>query len=421
MGSLYIPEGQNAERSLLVGVQTPDQTDAGSLMSETGGLVEAAGARVVEHAVQNRHRPDSCTYIGKGKAQEIAELCESSDIDVVVFNNELTPAQQANLTDIIPAKILDRTQVILDIFAQRARSSEGKLQVELAQLNYLLPRLAGRGEELSRLGGGIGTRGPGETKLETDRRRIRKRIADLKKEIERVRSTRYQQRQARRRSRIPVVALVGYTNAGKSTLLNQLSGADVYTADQLFVTLDPTIREVILDSTRRILLCDTVGFIRGLPYELVAAFRATLEEVVEADLLMHVVDATDQEMLEHKRAVYSVLRQLRAHEKPILTVYNKMDQVSEPAVVSRLVARTPHSVAVSAVTGENIERLKAKTAGMLPGLLEDLTLHIPYTDGSIVAWLHEHGDVKREEYSQDGIDVDVTIRAEYADRVKTFA
>ena len=317
-------------------------------LAELAELATDAGLNVVDSFVQKRSHPEPGTFIGKGKAQELAEIVEPGDL--VIFDDELTPAQQANLSDLLDTPVIDRTQLILDIFAQRAQSNEGKIQVELAQLNYLLPRLTGKGTALSRLGGGIGTRGPGETKLETDRRRIRKRISDLRKELEEVRKTRGLHREGRKETMVPVVALVGYTNAGKSTLLKALTGSDTFIADQLFATLDPLIRRWELKEGRWVYLTDTVGFIRKLPHTLVAAFQATLEEVVHADLLLHVIDASHPQALEQTEAVEQVLQEIGATQ-PIISVYNKMDLVDYPLGV-----KVPDQ-AVSAGTGLNLDKL----------------------------------------------------------------
>jgi GTP-binding protein HflX len=329
-------------------------------IEELAQLVDSAGAKVVSSLVQERARRDPATLIGRGKVAELEAACEQAGADVVVFDDELSPAQQRNLEQAVGRKTLDRTQLILDIFARRARTREGRLQVELAQLDYLLPRLAGKGILLSRLGGGIGTRGPGETKLETDRRRIRQRIQAVRREIEHLRRERATRREARGRHEVPVVALVGYTNAGKSTLFNALTQSQAVVSDQLFMTLDPLVRKVRLGGGRAFLLVDTVGFIRKLPHSLVAAFRATLEEVVEADLLLHVVDASSDGVAEREAAVASVLHEIGAQDRPQLLVLNKIDRAPEgrPAAVE---AARPDAVPVSALHGHG-----------LPGLLDAL-------------------------------------------------
>jgi len=333
------------ENAILVGHQPLD---------ELRELATSAGARVIEEVVQHRNRPDPATYIGKGKAEELRDSIVVEGVDLVICDDELSPSQQKNLEEILDAKVIDRTGLILDIFARRARTKEGQLQVELAQLNYRLTRLAGYRDYLSRLGGGIGTRGPGETKLEMDRRRIRHRIATLRREIEQIRQHRHLHRERRRRDRLPLVSLVGYTNAGKSTLFRALSKENTLVSGRLFSTLDPLIRRIQLGHSAPVLISDTVGFIRKLPHLLVSAFRATLEEVVEADLLLHVIDASDPDHLEKKAVVLAVLEEIGARDHPLLTVYNKMDLIDDPADVP---TEDPDSLRISAVTGENLDRL----------------------------------------------------------------
>lgn len=325
-------------------------------LAELGLLAESAGAEVLDTVLQERPRRDAATLVGRGKLEEIAELIRESGANLLIFDQDLSPAQQRNVEEAVEIKTIDRTQLILDIFAKRAQTREGRLQVELAQLSYFLPRLAGKGTLLSRLGGGIGTRGPGETKLETDRRRIRERIQAVRREIEHVRRERSTRREARRRRDVPVVALVGYTNAGKSTLFNRLTQADAVVSDQLFMTLDPLVRRVALGGGREILVVDTVGFIQKLPHALVAAFRATLEEVVEADLLLHVVDASSNDVEERESAVEQVLDEIGGGERPRVLVLNKSD-ATPPARVASLVTARSGAVVVSALTGEGADRL----------------------------------------------------------------
>lgn len=323
-------------------------------------LVESAGAEVVAEVVQKRGRPDPATFIGKGKVEEVKKIAEEIGADLAIFASNLMPIQQRNLEDRVGVRVVDRTQLILDIFAQRARTKEGMLQVELAQLTYLLPRLTGRGVEMSRLGGVIGTRGPGETKLEVDRRRIRHRIQRICEELEEVRRHRELRRKKRRELGLPVVSLVGYTNAGKSTLFNRLTKADVYVDDRLFATLDPTVRRLSIDSSRTILLSDTVGFMRRLPPNLVAAFRATLEEVKEATALLHVVDASSPMMLEQMEEVERTLKALGAGGKLVEVAFNKIDLLDRAQVeaIRRRAERYPHSVLISALKGWGLEELK---------------------------------------------------------------
>ncbi|HBG08920.1 MAG: GTPase HflX [Limnochordia bacterium] len=400
-------EKNDMQNAYLVALQQSFQSDweVEDSLAELADLARDAGLNVVETVVQKRSYPDPGTFIGTGKALEIGEMLDEDSI--VIFDDELTPAQQGNLSDLMDAPVIDRTQLILDIFAQRARSNEGKIQVELAQLNYLLPRLTGKGRALSRLGGGIGTRGPGETKLETDRRRIRRRISDLRKELEKIRQTRSLQREGRVSRSVPVVALVGYTNAGKSTLLRALTGSEVFVADQLFATLDPTIRRWDLTEGRWVYLTDTVGFIRKLPHTLVAAFQATLEEVVYADLLLHVIDASHPQALEQQEAVEEVLKEIGAAQ-PVIAVYNKVDLVDHPLEV-----REPDQ-AVSAVTGQNLDRL---TNAVYQFFAREYAIHeyfFPFSELKQASILREQATVLGEEFTEEG----VLIRAEVDARLR---
>jgi GTP-binding protein HflX len=349
-----------SERAALVGlISGPSrQFDPEHSLDELAGLAAAAGATVVLRVLQDRPKPDPATFLGSGKVEMLAKSCDEVRADVVIFDNELSPAQLRNLETALDRKVLDRTQLILDIFARRARTREGKLQVELAQLKYLLPRLVGSAAALSRLGGGIGTRGPGETKLETDRRRIRQRISTLSKDIEVVRRRRSQLRERRQKSSVPTVALVGYTNAGKTTLFNALTGDEAVASNALFVTLDPLIRKVRLPDRRELLVSDTVGFIDRLPHSLVAAFRATLEEVAAADLLLHVIDASSPDRERHMEAVRRVLAEVEADRVPTLDVFNKCDRLDD-AERQRLRALYPGALCVSALNGEGREELIA--------------------------------------------------------------
>ena len=355
-----------AERAALVGLISGSsrRADADCSLEELSGLAAAAGATVVLRVLQERQKPDPATFIGSGKAAALAAACADARVDLVVFDHELTPAQLRQLEATLERKVLDRTQLILDIFARRARTREGKWQVELAQLQYLLPRLVGAGAALSRLGGGIGTRGPGETKLETDRRRIRTRIQAIQREIDRVRQRRAQLRERRQKQSVPTVALVGYTNAGKTTLFNRLTNERAAASDALFVTLDPLLRRVRLPDQRELLVSDTVGFIERLPHALVAAFRATLEEVAEASLALHVIDAADPERERRMAAVRRVLSEVGASDVPVLDVYNKIDLVG-PDERRRIVDRDPGAGLISAQTGEGLDDLVQMIASRL--------------------------------------------------------
>lgn len=348
------------EKALLVGVQTGDQGNqaAEASLDELDQLAQTAGAEVLGRILQKRDRPDPATLVGSGKAEAIALLCQEQGATTLLVNAELSPSQQANLEKIAGVKIVDRTALILDIFAQRAHTRDGKLQVELAQLNYLLPRLTGTGEALSRLGGGIGTRGPGETKLESDRRRIRARITQLEREVKALR--RHRARLRHGRIPLPQFALVGYTNAGKSTLLNAMTKASVLSEDKLFATLDPTIRRLVLPSREVALVSDTVGFIQHLPHMLVAAFRATLEEVVEADALIHVVDGSHPHVEEQVRTVLEVLDELGVRGKPMITVINKRDMIDGPKLIRSLSGEVSHPLLISALHGTGLDALIAE-------------------------------------------------------------
>ena len=374
--------------------------DTSDSLEELSELAVTAGAEVVGDGVQKMAAPCARTFIGKGKADEFAEHCRQADVDTVIFDDELSPAQSRNLEKVFNCKILDRTSLILDIFAQRARTREGKLQIELAQLQHLLPRLTGFWGHLSRQKGGIGMRGgEGETQLETDRRRVQDRIARISQELEVVRRQRTTQRSARQRNHWALASIVGYTNAGKSTLLNTLTGAEVLAENKLFATLDPTTRRLRLPTNQNVLLTDTVGFIRKLPHGLVEAFKATLEEVVQADLLLHVVDVSHSQADEQVQSVNAVLKEIGAEGKPTLMVFNKIDQLNgDQSVLTRFLERHPHGVAISAEKGEGLPALLAELGSQLRPLREFMELSVPHHQTSVIARLHEVGQVIERSY-----------------------
>ena len=367
-----------------------------------------------------RSHPDPAYFIGRGNALELYQTVQDAQVTVVVVGADLTPTQQRNLAETLTVRVVDRTQLILDIFAQRAHTKEGKLQVELAQLNYLLPRLTGRGAAMSRLGGGIGTRGPGETKLESDRRRIRAHISDLAAELDEVRQHRSVQRAGRRRLPFPSATLVGYTSAGKSTLLNTLSGSEVHVDRRLFATLDPTTRRVVLPDGWSVLISDTVGFIRDLPHHLISAFRATLEEVTEADFLIHVVDASHAHAVEQREAVGHVLRELGAAEKPVVTVFNKSDLVADQYELRRAVVQMPESVYISAKTREGLPYLMRQISKTIESLLIRVRLEIPYNRSDLVALCYDRGRVISADYQSDRIVVDAEITSDLGGRLGRY-
>ena len=393
------------ERAFLVGLDTERSLD------ELARLADTAGAVVVGRMLQKKSRPETATYIGSGKADELSLECQAKDADLVIFDDELTGVQMHNLEQILHGvKVLDRTALILDIFAQRAQSREGRLQVELAQMAYQLPRLIGQGVAMSRLGGGIGTRGPGETRLEMDRRRIRKRMGDLRKEIDALGGQRSLRRARREKNKVPVVALVGYTNAGKSTLLNTLSGAGVLAEDKLFATLDPVIRTVKLPSGGEFLLVDTVGFISKLPHALVDAFHSTLEEALLADVLLIVSDGSSEEMHHQHDVVLEVLASLGASDKPMIDVINKIDRLDASP-------QWPGALGISAKTGEGIDGLLEEISKRLHGVQRAVRIEIPYAQGGLLSMLHEGANVLSEEYNERGVVVEAMIDDELSGRI----
>ncbi len=408
---------QAQERAVLVGMEYNGMLNTlgwtiEDSVEELKQLADTAGAQVVAKFMQKRPKPDPAFFIGKGKVQELALFVQQENIDLCIFDDELSPAQQRNIEQAMGIRVLDRTALILDIFAQRARTNEGKLQVELAQLQYNLPRIMGKGLSLSRLGGGIGTRGPGETKLEVDRRRIRDRIAYIKECIGKVKSVRTLHRAGRNKASVPTVSLVGYTNAGKSTLLNTLTNSDIYAKDQLFATLDPTTRQLDLPNKQQAILTDTVGFIQRLPHQLVAAFQSTLEEVVEADVLLHVIDVSHELYKEQSNAVYHVLDQIGAKDKTIITVYNKIDKLPADSALPARLAQEENSICISAKANINLDQLLELIAENLKLKAVEEYFLIPYSDSAAAARLHNIGTVLEQEYLAEGTKLKVRLAAD---------
>ena len=392
---------EKKERVILVGVSLADRDDVRQCLDELEQLAETAGAETVGRIVQNREQPDPATYLGKGKIEEIKDKIWETEATGIICDDELSPIQLRNLESMLEVKVMDRTLVILDIFAARASTSEGKIQVELAQLRYRQSRLTGLGTSLSRLGGGIGTRGPGEKKLEMDRRLIKGRISQLTKELKEVKRHRQLTRESRARSRIPVIAIVGYTNAGKSTLLNYLTGAGILAEDKLFATLDPTTRNLKLPGGQEVLLTDTVGFIRKLPHHLIEAFKSTLEEAKYADLLLHVVDASNPQMDQQMHVVYETLRELEASDKPVITAFNKRDRFEgEYAPRDFQAERTAF---ISAKTGEGVDALLSCVEDVLREQKVEIEQIYPYSDAGKIQLIRKYGELEKEEYTQDGI------------------
>jgi GTP-binding protein HflX len=435
------------ERALLIGLEKEgvSKWDLQDSLAELRELANSAGAQVVDTVTQKLQKPTAPYYIGRGKAESIKDSCQERQVTSVIFNDELSPAQGRNLENLFARKVLDRTQLILDIFAQRARSREGRLQIELAQLQYLLPRLTRMWHHLSRQTGGIGTRGPGETQLEVDRRRVQERIARLERELEAVRKTRAVQRQGRKRHQWPVAAVVGYTNAGKSTLLNLLTGADLVAENKLFATLDPTTRSFVLPNKQRVLLTDTVGFLRKLPHTLIESFKATLEEVSEADLLIHIVDLSHPRVDEQMEAVDAVIKELDAFGKQTLIVFNKIDNLENGAGGSRAtstgkpervdelgsesinreiaetyVKRFPGSVAISARTGEGVNRLVGALENALSSWRLRSRFRIPSDQSALIAEIHRVGHVLELRYEGDDALIVAHVPPELAQKLARY-
>ena len=411
------------ERALLIGLEHNgvSKWDLRDSLEELAELANSAGAEVVDTITQKLERPTAPYYIGKGKAESIKDSLQDRQVTSVIFDDELSPAQGRNLENLLSRKVLDRTQLILDIFAQRARSREGRLQIELAQLQYLLPRLTRMWHHLSRQTGGIGTRGPGETQLEVDRRRVQERIARLERELEAVRKTRAVQRQGRKRHQWPVAAVVGYTNAGKSTLLNLLTGADLVTENKLFATLDPTTRSFSLPNKQRVLLTDTVGFLRKLPHTLIESFKATLEEVIEADLLIHVVDLSHPRVDEQMEAVDNVIKELGAFGKQTVTVFNKIDKLENSELAETYVKRFPGSVAISARTGENVNKLVQALESALGSWRLRSRFRIPANESALIAEIHRVGHVLELKYEGNDASIVAHVPSELAQKLDKFS
>jgi len=418
----YSEKEKESERVFLVGVDIKSQPswELDDSLDELGRLATTAGGEVIGSGHQRLDKPVSATYIGKGKAGEFAEQCIGEDVDTVIFDDELSPAQSRNLEKIFDIKVLDRTSLILDIFAQRARTREGKLQIELAQLQHLLPRLTRFWTHLSRQKGGIGMRGDGESQLEVDRRRILERIHRLSEELSIVRKQRDTQRRARRRMQWPIASLVGYTNAGKSTLFNTLTSGEVLAEDKLFATLDPTTRRLQLPTNQNVLLSDTVGFIRKLPHSLVESFKATLEEVVESDLLVHVVDVSHPQAVEQIDTVNQVLTDLGAGGKPTLMVFNKMDRLEHQALPEPFASEYPDAVMVSAKSGEGIDKLLLELGTRLRPIREEMEVMIPYSRTDLSAKMHEVGQILEEAYEETGIRIRALIPPHYVFEFREF-
>ncbi len=409
----FYENSQEPEVAVLVGIDM-GLYNAQVSMDELEELARTAGAVVAAKIIQKRDKPDSATYVGSGRLEEIKSFTEANDVDLLIFDGELTPSQQRNIEDETDIRVIDRTTLILDIFAARARSNEGKIQVELAQLKYSLPRLGGKGAEMSRLGGGIGTRGPGESKLESDRRHIRRRIQSLQEELVQIAKRRENLRARREKDGVETVAIVGYTNAGKSTLMNTLTNAGVLAENKLFATLDPTSRALTLPDGRTVMLIDTVGLVRRLPHQLVDAFRSTLEEAANATVILNLCDASDECCTEHLNVTMNLLAALGCADKPIISVLNKCDLCGGSFVLPA----QGEFVMISAKTGEGLGNLLAKIQLSLPPTRRKAELLIPYNEGGLVSYIREEGVLIKEEYRPDGIYVKAVVNVRFLDKHK---
>jgi GTP-binding protein HflX len=407
---------ETKERVILVGVQADDNEDTEKSLDELEELAQTAGAETVGRIIQNREQIHPGTYVGKGKLDEIKNLLWETDATGIICDDELSPAQLGNLQDALDTKVMDRTLIILDIFAERASTNEGKIQVELAQLKYRQSRLIGLGKSLSRLGGGIGTRGPGEKKLEMDRRLIKGRIAQLNRELKDVKRHREVTREQRSRNHIPVIAIVGYTNAGKSTLLNRLTGASVLEEDKLFATLDPTTRGLKLPSGQEVLLTDTVGFIRKLPHHLIEAFKSTLEEAKYADMILHVVDVSNPQMDEQMYTVYETLQNLDVKDKVVITAFNKQDRLTEVPIIRDF--KADHIANISARTGQGLDALQSVIEQILRERKIEISRTYSYADAGKIQLIRKYGELLEEEYREDGIFVHAFVPKELYGKIE---
>jgi GTP-binding protein HflX len=407
--------GVDSEAAVLVGVELPGDTRSEEPLEELSGLAETAGAEVVARLTQRRGTPDVATYLGKGKLEQLTQLVKGTDADVVIFDNDLSPAQVRNLEQSLEVKVLDRTELILDIFSTRAQTHEARLAVELAQLEYALPRLKRMWTHLSRMKMGVGMRGPGEKQLETDRRLVEKRIVDLRRDLAKIHKRR--EREVEGRSDHMTVSLVGYTNAGKSTLMNRITNAGVLAQDKLFATLDTRTRRWSLPGWGPVLLSDTVGFIRDLPHRLIASFKATLEEAHQADLLLHVADASNPAVLDQIAAVYTVLEELGIEQKDTLLVLNKVDRVADPAELTKLVERYPSAVTVSAVTGDGMDHLTRAVSDMLTVNFVDADVEMAIDNGRLAAFIAQHGEILSRTHHGDRTSIHCRMPRKYLGRI----